>query len=83
MGALGGFSRMLNITNLQNGRLTTVMSFCSNESNEVQDIDDVCRNIDTEPTGYNNDKAFFSPEQYTHDYDIMSDVASFSNKKHD
>jgi len=59
------------------------MSFRSDESNEVHDIDDVCRNIDTEPTGYNNDKAFFSPEQHTHDYDVMIEEASFSNKIHD
>jgi hypothetical protein len=48
------------------------MSFCSDESNEVQDIDELCRQIETEPSGYNNEKAFFYPEQHANNYEMSS-----------
>jgi len=73
---------MLNMTNLNNGRLTTVMSFCSNQSIESQDIDDVCRNIETDPTHHQKEESFFSPEQHNNDYDVLSEEALFINNTH-
>ena len=60
MGGFVGLSRMFAMRNLQ-GRLTTVASFCSDESNEAQDIDEFCRHIESEPIGLESDASLMSP----------------------